>query len=208
LIGMISRRWVIEMGLIAALAVSSHSALAATPPAQAATTVQAFYETLTATMKSGPSLGFSGRRDRLEGAVKRAFDLPRMTRLAVGPRWNSMPPQQQSELVTAFGNFSAATYAGRFTHDAGDRFEVDPAVTSTRDGVIVHTKLIRSGDSPVQLDYLMQSGAGGWKIEDVYLSGTISELATRRSEFSAVLDRGGAPALVDALRKKSSDDHG
>jgi len=196
------------MGLVAALAVSTPFALAATPPAQAVTTIRGFYDTLSATMKSGPALGFTGRRDRLEGAIRNAFDLPQMTRLAVGPRWSSIPPQQQSELVTAFGNFSAATYAGRFTHDGGERFDVDAAVTATRDGVIVHSKLIRVDDSPVQLDYLMKAEAGGWKIEDVYLSGTISELATRRSEFSAVLSRGGAPALVDALRKKAAEDRG
>ena len=67
---------------------------------------------------------------------------------------------------------------------------------------------IPTSDAPVQLDYLMQPSGGGWKIEDVYLSGTISELARRRSEFTAVLDRGGPQALVDALRKKAVGENG
>jgi phospholipid transport system substrate-binding protein len=206
---MISRRRVIQLGLVAvALGGPGRPVFASAPAPAAATTVRSFYDQLLATMKNGPSLGFSGRRDRLEGAVKRAFDLPQMTRLAVGPRWRGMSAQQQAELVSAFGDYSAATYAGRFTHDNGERFEVSPAVTTTQDGTIVHTQLIRSGDSPVQLDYLMKADGGGWKIEDVYLSGTISELATRRSEFSSVLDRGGPQALVDALRKKASADQG
>jgi phospholipid transport system substrate-binding protein len=131
-----------------------------------------------------------------------------MTRLAVGPRWTALSPQQQADLVAAFGNFSAATYASRFTHDAGERFEVSSDVTETKDGAIVHTKLVRASDTPVHLDYLMKPSDGGWKIEDVYLSGTISELATRRSEFTAVLDRGGPQALVDALRKKAAGENG
>jgi phospholipid transport system substrate-binding protein len=39
---------------------------------------------------------------------------------------------------------------------------------------------------------------------DVYLSGTISELATRRSEFAAVLRQDGADGLVRALEQRSS----
>jgi phospholipid transport system substrate-binding protein len=46
---------------------------------------------------------------------------------------------------------------------------------------------------------------GSWKIIDVFLSGTISELAARRSEYSLVLRTGGAPALVDLLRKKTAE---
>jgi phospholipid transport system substrate-binding protein len=197
-----------QLGLAAAAIAVPAGAWADAPAAQAATTVRTFYDRLSATMKDGPSLGFAGRRDRLQQAVNSAFDLPQMTRLAVGPRWRSLSPQQQSELVTAFGNYSAATYATRFTHDSGERFEVSPTVTQTDGGAIVHTKLVRSSDAPVQLDYLMKPSEGGWKIEDVYLSGTISELATRRSEFTAVLDRGGPQALVDALRKKAAGENG
>jgi phospholipid transport system substrate-binding protein len=51
----------------------------------------------------------------------------------------------------------------------------------------------------------MRSSGGSWKIIDVYLSGTISELAARRSEFSAVLRQGGAAALVETLRKKAAE---
>jgi len=57
----------------------------------------------------------------------------------------------------------------------------------------------------VNLNYLLrQDAAGAWKIIDVYLSGTISELATRRSEFSTVLQRGGADALVQLIEQRSA----
>lgn len=199
-----SRRMMLTMMAAAILAggVSAGRVSAAGPTPGA--TVQRFYDTLSATMKEGDRLGFAGRRDRLETAVRSAFDLPRMTRLAVGPRWSGLSAQDQADLVSAFGDYSAATYATRFPHDQGLRFEVSPTVTPGADGTIVHTKLLRPNDEPVQLDYLMKQAAGGWRIEDVYLSGTISELATRRSEFTAVLDRGGASALVEALRKKAA----
>jgi len=57
----------------------------------------------------------------------------------------------------------------------------------------------------VQLNYLMREGEGGWQILDVFLKGTISELATRRSEFSTVLRRDGAPALVQLIENRAAD---
>ena len=44
-----------------------------------------------------------------------------------------------------------------------------------------------------------------WQVIDVYLSGTVSELATRRSEFSSVLRRGGPDALVELLQRKIAE---
>jgi phospholipid transport system substrate-binding protein len=43
-----------------------------------------------------------------------------------------------------------------------------------------------------------------WHVADIYLSGTISELATRRSEFSAVIEREGVDALIARLNRTSA----
>jgi phospholipid transport system substrate-binding protein len=67
----------------------------------------------------------------------------------------------------------------------------------------VNTRLIQNTGAPVVLNYLMRSSGGDWKIVDVYLNGTISELATRRSEFAAILKSGGADALIKTLRARS-----
>jgi phospholipid transport system substrate-binding protein len=55
----------------------------------------------------------------------------------------------------------------------------------------------------VTLNYLLRSSGGDWKIVDVYLSGTISELAARRSEFSAILKSGGPDALTKTLQVRA-----
>jgi len=200
---MISRRQV----LAAALAATAAPGLAAraAEPSAAAGVISAYYDVLLATMKNGKTLGFNGRRDRLAPAIRTAFDLPQMTRLAVGPQWANVPAEQQQQLVDAFSTFSIATYANRFDGWSGEHFEVDPKPAPASNGaVIVHTKLVKTDGEPVTLDYLMRSGEHGWQIVDVYLSGTISELATRRSEFSSVIRRDGAAGLVDLLKKKAA----
>ena len=64
---------------------------------------------------------------------------------------------------------------------------------------------MESSGEVVVLNYLMRDGDAGWQILDVYLKGTVSELATRRSEFSAVLRREGAKALVQLIQSRAAD---
>ena len=66
----------------------------------------------------------------------------------------------------------------------------------------MRTRLLRSDGDPVRLDYRMRKGAPGWRISDVFLSGTVSELALRRSEYGALMRREGFDALLAAVRKK------
>jgi len=67
---------------------------------------------------------------------------------------------------------------------------------------LVKTHLIQANGKVVALDYLMRNTGGEWKVVDVYLDGTISELANRRAEFSAILKAGGPTALIDSLRRQ------
>ena len=72
-------------------------------------------------------------------------------------------------------------------------------------GTVVNTNLIKSNGEKIALNYLMrQDGTGAWKVIDVYLSGAVSELATRRSEFVAVLQRGGADGLVRMIEQRTA----
>jgi phospholipid transport system substrate-binding protein len=197
-----SRPIAFALVLAAAAAATAQTAPAVAPVAA----VQGLCDALISAMKQGPALGFAGRRQLLEPEIRRAIDLPLMTRLVLGPPWRSLTPDVQRQLVEAFSDYSISTYANRFSGYSGEQFSVDPAPTRLESGdVIVHTKLLTKDPDPVRLDYLMRSSGGAWKVIDVYLSGTISELAARRSEFSAVLRQGGAAALVEMLRKKAAE---
>ena len=168
--------------------------------------VQALCDALISAMRLGPEVGFAGRRQLLEPEIRRALDLPLMTRLVLGPPWRTLTPDLQRQLVEAFSDYSISTYANRFNGYSGEQFSVDPAPARLESGdVIVHTRLATKDPDPVKLDYLMRANGGDWKIIDVYLSGTISELAARRSEFTSVLRQGGPAALVAMLKKKAAD---
>lgn len=190
-------------GAIAAALMPSLPVLAAdADPAVAR--IHAFYDVLLDTMKQASKTPVTARYAKLEPAVRATFDLAAMTRIAVGPAWTTIEPADQQALLEQFGRFTIATYANRFDGWSGERFDVDPAVETRGANRIVHSALVRPKGDPVALSYLMRPAPdGGWKATDVYLSGTISELATRRSEFGTLLKNGGAKALIDSLRERS-----
>ena len=162
--------------------------------------IRAFYDALLAAMKQADQLGVRGRYDKLAPVIRATFDLPAMTRIAVGPEWTAIPPEQQTALQDSFARMTIATYANRFDGYSGQSFEVDPEILSRNTGRVVRTRLLRPKEEPVTLNYLMRGSGDSWKIVDIYLSGTISELATQRSEFGAILKSGGPAALIESLR--------
>ena len=50
----------------------------------------------------------------------------------------------------------------------------------------------------------MRQEGGSWQIADIYVDGTISEVATRRSEFAAILRNQGIDGLIEALNRKAT----
>ena len=171
----------------------------------AAAQIDAFDAALLDTLKQGKALGVDGRYRKLAPAVDEAFDLPMMTRFAVGPKWSTLAATDQSSLVKAFTRLTVASYAHNFDSYGGERFTVDPKVDTRGPDKLVHSHIIRTNDKPVDLAYRMRQGTDGrWKIIDVYYSGSISELTTRRSDFGASIAVSGQALLqkINALADK------
>jgi len=163
--------------------------------------VRSFYDTLLTTMKAGALLGESGRYARLAPVIDRLFDVPAMARLAVGLSWETLSATQQQQVIVAFAHYITATYADRFDKYSGEQLQVigeQPYGTQ----VIVQTKIVKVTDEPDTLNYRMRANRGSWQIADVYLDGTISQLATQRSEFHSILQREGVSGLITALDRK------
>lgn len=177
---------------------------AAKPALSAASqTVQQFYAALTKAMQQGPTLGFAGRYDLLRPAIENSFNLPSMTRFAVGPSWYKMDAAQQQELIQSFGAFSVSSWAHRFKKFSGEQFVVAGEKQQPDGSMIVETRLLPKDGKPVTLNYLMRKNAqGAWQIHDVYLDAAISELASRRAEFSSILRTKGTTGLIETLHQK------
>jgi len=154
-------------------------------------------------MKAGKEIRFQVRYQRLDPVISRAFNLPLMTRLSVGSGWTSLTDTQKAGLTDAFHRFSVATYTSRFASYDGERFESGPDTLATQNGTIVHGAIVDKEGERVPLDYLLRQYGAEWRIIDVFLSGSISELAARRNEFSAVVQSQGPDGLIRLLDQKT-----
>jgi phospholipid transport system substrate-binding protein len=68
---------------------------------------------------------------------------------------------------------------------------------------MVKSQIIKANGEPVMVDYLMRRSGDSWLISDIYLDSAISEVATRRSEFAAILKNEGIDGLIAALNRKA-----
>lgn len=177
-------------------------AFASTGPTPQAV-VDSFHAALLHIMRSAESLGATGRYRFLEPRVRDAFNLERMIRVASGAHWRSATPAQKAELVDAFTQLSISTYASRFDGYSGQTFEIDGERPGPRNSVLVDTRITRPGESAVPITYVLNQKGGTWRIVNVLLDRSISELAVRRSEYSRVLEQGGPTSLAAALRAKA-----
>jgi len=68
-------------------------------------------------------------------------------------------------------------------------------------GTMVTTQIIKSNGEPVSVNYLVRQNG---QIGDVYVDASISELATRRSEFASIMRTQGINGLIAMLNNKAA----
>jgi phospholipid transport system substrate-binding protein len=194
---------------LAAIAIAVVTATVAFSPfpsrAQTASTaaahIEGYYRDLMPTVRQAGRLTVRERDKRFAPAITAAFDLATMTRLAVGPSWRGFSPAQQGAVQNAFTRFIVADYASQINNYSGESFVVDPQTTpETRGGgEVVKTRLLQPGGKTVSINYLVRGG----RVIDVYLNGTISDLAMRRDEFASIIASGGADGLIKRLHDRA-----
>ena len=156
-------------------------------------------------LQQAEKLGYRGRFEKLAPAIDAAFDLDFMAEKSLGGHWKTLAEADRRRWVPLFREFTIANYAGNFDRFTGQRFEPlgeEPAESAT---VLVRTRVLNPGGEDVDLSYRLRQAGGRWRIVDVYLKGTVSELALRRSDYSSVLAREGFEALLATIRAKVAD---
>jgi phospholipid transport system substrate-binding protein len=179
--------------------------VAAPAHADAATAlIKRLNDTLLATMQSAKKLGFEGRYEKLEPVLESTFDMNFMTQYSAGRYWRKLTAEQKKKLVEAFSRLTVATYASRFDGYSGERFRILSEETPREGNKLVKSELVKSDGEPVKLNYLLRDTKDGWRVIDIFLKGTISELATKRSEYSSTLGNEGFDGLMAIFEQKIS----
>lgn len=167
--------------------------------------IEKLHEKLIEIMKQGNRLDVAQRYQELQPILESSFDFERMISVAAGSFWTQASEDQRKQLLDAFSKLSITTYAARFNNWTGESFETLGTRQGPRDTVLVDTRLNRPNDPAVPITYVMMQVDGQWRIIDVLLDRSISELAVRRSEYSQVLRSGGTEKLAQVLEQKTAE---
>ncbi|MBA4142560.1 MAG: HpnM family protein [Nitrosospira sp.] len=163
--------------------------------------VSEVHDALTRAMREGPTLGYKGRFELLAPVVDKTHELDFIARTALGANWAQLDAGQQRTFTDVFRKLSIGSYAGWFKSHEGEHFEILEQQSLPRNQVMVRSRLVRPRGEPVRFDYVLRQAPDGWRIVNVLADG-VSDLALKRVEYRAILQRDGFPALIDMLREK------
>ncbi len=186
------------------------AAPAMSDPPEPARIIETFHDTLLRVMKNAKALGYDGRYRTLAPAIGKTFHLRSMSRMVAGRRnWKGFSEAERASFVSAFSELVTATYAHRFDGYSGQSFRILDTAPLRPGTVFVKTRVDRAqparpGRKDTKLNYVLRRFDGGWRAIDVYLRGSISEVATKRSEYSGILRKQGVSALIERIRKKAA----
>ncbi len=185
---------------------SGPAATAGQPAADpAALAVQEFYDALFESMRHAGEWHMQGRYDHLYPVMTKLFDTAAMTRIAVGPDFAKLTPDQQATVRSAFAKLLVATFASTFDDFKGETYAVNADVAARGQDKFVKSKFNGAG-APVDINYLLRGKGDDWRVIDIYLNGTISQLATWRSEYGANFQTGGFDGLMAAVKAQIDKD--
>jgi phospholipid transport system substrate-binding protein len=167
--------------------------------------VEQLHAGLITIMKAGKTVSFRQRYEAIAPVIGRTFDLEAILRQVVGPRWTKLPADQQAALADAFRRYTIASYVANFDTYSGQLFDTAPVVRAVGNDRVVETRIASPGGRAHAMDYVMRQEGGGWKVVDVLAEGSISRVASQRSEMRSLLADGGGSGLLVSLRQKTAE---
>ena len=141
----------------------------------------------------------------VDAKIAPSVNFARMTQSAVGRHWQRATPEQQAALTREFKALLTNTYAYAFVEYKPDTvIEYRPFRMQSGETDAVVKSLIKAGGSgePIQIDYYLEKGDGGWKVVDMNVLGA-RLVETYKNTFNAEINNGGVDGLIKSLGSKN-----
>jgi phospholipid transport system substrate-binding protein len=144
---------------------------------------------------TNPDTSLEVKRAEFQSLLKDSFDMKTIGRFSLGRYWRVSTPQQRDEYQRLFENMVIAVYSSRFEEYKGQRFETRGYRADGEKDTIVSSFVVPEEGPEVQVDWRVRYKNGRYKVIDVIVEG-VSMSLTQRSDFAAVIQRGGGNVQV------------
>ncbi len=141
--------------------------------------------------------------DQIFTLVKENYDSEKMLEKIIGSTWRKLKKNKRNEIKKVFEEYIAKNYVKRFRKIENPIFEYKETKQIENNISMVATNLFIN-DEKVSMNYLLEKNDYKWRIFDVLLAGSISEVATKRSEFRGFIKNEDIDPLIEALKKKNN----
>ena len=141
---------------------------------------------------------------KVQNVISDTYNIERMLALIIGEAWKKSISKEKIALKKVFEEYIAKNYILRFKNIKSLEFGKLVVTQAGKNYRMAKTKLIINSKDIVPLNYLLNQTNNSWKIFDVLIDGSISEIATKKSEFKNFINQGDLTPLIEALRKKNS----
>ena len=135
----------------------------------------------------------------IDDVVKNSYDLETMGKIIIGIDWKQIDTKTQKEFINVFKRFISVNYFRRFNKINELDFE-HQTVTDIEDKFKLARVILTADNEKFKIDYLLGFKNEKWQIFDVLLDGSISEVATKKSDFKKIIKEEGVSGLVKNLR--------
>jgi phospholipid transport system substrate-binding protein len=142
----------------------------------------------------------------VDGVIYPHADFDVIAPLVLGKHWKTAAPPERERFKNEFRTLLVRSYSRAFVeyNNWTLRFQsTDAAGDGKR--VVVKSEVLQPGQKPVQVNYRMFNGKGGWKVYDIIIEG-VSLVTNYRSSFSEdIQKKGSLAALIDSLAKRNAE---
>ena len=136
--------------------------------------------------------------------VESSYNVEKMISAIIGGRWKNISDQNKDRLQKSFRKYIAKNYISQFKKIKNPEFRNIEEKKIGEKYWLINSKLILTNEE-IKIDYLLTFENDQWKIFDILLAGSISEIATKKSEFQKHLADGNYEVLIKKLENTKNE---
>lgn len=142
-------------------------------------------------------------KDIMNVVIKNTYAVDKMSKIILGKYWLEASDIEKSEFSKKFVEFISSNYLKRFANAKKLEIKYRKTEEIGEKYIMVFTQFNFTSKDSLKINYLLLKVNKDWKIFDVLLDGSISEIATKKSEFNEILKKGGINSLIKMLNDES-----
>lgn len=135
--------------------------------------------------------------------IKETYDAKKMGKMIINYNWKNLSSYEQKEFVEVFEKFIAVNYLRRFSKIKRVDFKTQNIKKINENFRLVNISMALNTSEKIELGYLLHYTKKNWLIFDVLVDGSISEIATRKSDFNNIINDQGFKKFISILKEKN-----